>query len=160
MTSARCSSLTVAILSIVLTACGDGGLAQRQQEVAEAGSEVMPFDLDATTHHFVKLENGGLQSVLADNDDPEQIALIRAHLTEEADRFSRGDFHDPAGIHGHDMPGLHALVTGHDLLRVAYREVPRGAEIRYSSDDPALVQALHQWFDAQVRDHGQHAQPR
>jgi hypothetical protein len=119
----------------------------------------MPFDLEATTHVFEKLEDGGLQTVVADTDDPEQVALIRAHLSDEAARFARGDFHDPASIHGHDMPGLHQLVMGHERLSVAYGEVDRGAEIRYSSEDPALVEALHQWFDAQLSDHGPHAQP-
>lgn len=118
----------------------------------------MPFDLDATTHVFEKLDDGGLQTVVADTDDPGQVGLIRAHLAEEAARFERGDFHDPAMIHGEDMPGLHALVMGHDRLEITYREVERGAEIRYASEDPAIVSAIHQWFDAQLRDHGDHAQ--
>jgi hypothetical protein len=32
-----------------------------------------------------------------------------------------------------------------------------GAQIRYSTKDPALVMALHQWFAAQRADHGHHA---
>jgi len=151
--------LSILLFSIVFSAaCGEGEPTQRQSEVAEAGAEVMPFDLNATTHVFEKLEAGGLQTVVADTDDAEQISLIREHLSEEAERFAKGDFHDPAMIHGHDMPGLHALVTGHDRMKVLYAEVERGAEIRYSSDDPAIVKALHEWFDAQLSDHGEHAQ--
>lgn len=142
----------------VMAGCGDSAQEQRQDQVAEAGAAVMPFDLDATTHIFEKREDGGLQTVVADTEDQEQVALIREHLAEEAARFARGDFHDPAMIHGEDMPGLHALVMGHTRLEVQYEEVARGAEIRYSSDDPALVEALHEWFDAQVSDHGEHAQ--
>jgi hypothetical protein len=149
----------VACVTIVATACGAPSLAQRQAEVATAGSTVMPFDLEATTHVFEKLDDGGLQTVVADADDPDQVALIRAHLAEEAERFARGDFHDPAMIHGDDMPGLHALVMGHDRVVVTYSGIDRGAEIRYTSADPGLVTAIHQWFDAQLRDHGQHAQP-
>lgn len=149
----------VAVCTLVAVACADQTLERRQADVSEAGAAVMPFDLDATTHVFEKLPDGGLQTVVADTDDDEQVALIRMHLSEEAERFARGDFHDPAAIHGHDMPGLHALVTGHESLTVVYREVERGAEIRYGSDDPALVEALHQWFDAQLADHGAHAQP-
>lgn len=153
----------VAVLTTVL-ACGAGGgedpdLAGRQAAVAEAGAGVMPFDLEATTHVFERMADGGLQQVLADTDDPEQIRLIRAHLSEEAIRFAGGDFHDPAMIHGDGMPGLHALVTGHDRLDVRYAEIDGGAEIRYSTDDPALVEALHQWFAAQLADHGAHARP-
>ena len=132
---------------------------QRQTAVAEAGRDVMPFDLERTTHVFEKTPDGGLQTVVSDDGDAEQIALIREHLAEEAERFAGGDFHDPEMIHGPEMAGLHALVTGHDRLDIAYAEVDEGAEIRYSSSDPALVEALHQWFDAQLSDHGAHAQP-
>jgi hypothetical protein len=117
----------------------------------------MPFDLDATTHVFEKLEDGGLQSVVADEEDSTQTALVRTHLAEEAARFARGDFHDPATIHGDDMPGLHVLTTHHEKLTVSYREIERGGEIRYRSDNPEVVAAVHQWFDAQLRDHGSHA---
>ena len=53
----------------------------RQEQVAEAGMQVMPFDLERTTHIFEKLENGGLQQVVSDDGDAEQIALIRMHLS-------------------------------------------------------------------------------
>jgi hypothetical protein len=95
---------------------------------------------------------------LSDDADAEQVSLIREHLSEEAERFSRGDFHDPAMIHGDDMAGIHALVVGYEKLVVAFAEVEGGAEIRYSSADPDLVVALHEWFDAQLSDHGDHAQ--
>lgn len=146
------------LLAFLVAACGGPGPDARQAEVAEAGADVMPFDLEASTHVFEKGERGGVQTVVADGDDAEQVRLIRAHLREEAERFARGDFHDPAAIHGDDMAGLHALVTGHERLSITYRDVERGGEIRYASDDPALVTAIHQWFDAQVRDHGDHAQ--
>lgn len=147
------------LLIVAAAACATSSLERRQADVAAAGRSVMPFDLDATTHVFEKLEDGGLQTVVADTEDPEQVALIRGHLAEEAERFARGDFHDPAMIHGDDMAGLHALMMGYQRLSIVYREVERGAEIRYRSEDPALVEAIHAWFDAQLRDHGQHAQP-
>jgi hypothetical protein len=50
---------------------------------------------------------GGRQTVTADTPkDGEQIALIRQHLQDEAEKLRRADFGDPATIHGHDMPGL------------------------------------------------------
>jgi len=153
----RIERAIIACLVGLLAACGGSDLEQRQAEVAEAGSEVMPFDLNRTTHYFEVLPDGGLQTVKANDDDAEQIALIREHLSEEAERFARGDFHDPSMIHGEDMAGLHALATGHDRLSVTYGEIERGAEIRYTSEDPALVDAIHQWFGAQLRDHGDDA---
>jgi len=151
-------AMPVALLLLGASACGRSDLAERQAEVAEAGQGVMPFDLERSTHVFEKLDDGGLQTVVSDDADPEQVRLIRAHLAEEAKRFSGGDFHDPSMIHGEDMAGLHQLMMGHDRIAIAYRDIDQGAEIRYTTDDPALVEAIHQWFDQQLRDHGEHAQ--
>ena len=132
--------------------------ADRQEQVAEAGAEVMPFDLERTTHIFEKLDNGGLQQVISDDGDAAQIAFIREHLTEEAERFRQGDFHDPAMIHGEDMAGLHELMMGADGLTIQYSDLENGGQLLYTTEDSALVTALHAWFDQQLADHGDHAQ--
>lgn len=118
----------------------------------------MPFDLDATTHVFQKVPDGGLQQVVSDHGDAVQIDLIRKHLREEALRFSSGDFHDPQMIHGEAMPGIHDLMTGHERLSIEYADVPLGGQITYSTAEQELVSAVHAWFDAQLLDHGAHAQ--
>lgn len=152
----------VTAAALVGAACGgsdDDALAQRRAEVAERGAEVMPFDLDATTHILTKTDDGGVQIVVADDErDHEQVARIRRHLAEERERFARGDFDDPAAIHGHDMDGLAALRAGYADIEVGYRDRPAGAQLTYTSDDPALVAAIHAWFDRQVLDHGAHAE--
>jgi hypothetical protein len=133
-------------------------LGKRQDEVAARGAQVMPFDLERTTHIFDDLPDGGLQQVVADDPaDAEQVALIRGHLQEEAARFQRGDFGDPAAIHGDGMPGLAELREGYSKITVTYTELPDGAEIRYTTGDPVLVAAIHAWFAAQLSDHGGHA---
>ncbi len=130
----------------------------RREEVAQRGAEVMPFDLDQTTHVFEPTETGGVQEVVADDPTDEgQVLLIREHLEEEAEAFGRGDLSDPAAIHGEDMPGLRELEAGAARIDVRYSELPDGARITYASEDPALVSALHEWFEAQVSDHGDHA---
>jgi hypothetical protein len=150
-----------AALVVALAACGgDGrdGTEARQDEVAERGALVMPFDLERTTHVFDPTPTGGVQTVVADDPtDEEQVVLVREHLAEEAERFRAGDFGDPAAIHGHDMPGLAELEAGYAGIGVAYADVDDGARIVYETDDPALVNALHDWFEAQVSDHGEHA---
>lgn len=122
-----------------------------------ARAEVMPFDLERTTHIFTKLDNGGLQQVLSDDNDVNQIKLIREHLAEEADRFSQGDFHDPEMIHNAGMAGLHALTMGADRLTIVYSDADSGGQILYTTEDADLASALHAWFDQQVSDHGSHA---
>ena len=131
----------------------------RQEEVAERGAEVMPFDLEKTTHVFEPTRTGGVQQVVADDpSDGEQVALIRAHLREEAEAFRRGDLSDPTEIHGQEMPGLKKLKAGAAEIDIRYSELPDGAQIEYETSDPALVSALHEWFDAQLSDHGRHAE--
>ena len=121
------------------------------------GEMVMPFDLERTTHVFEKLDDGGRQSVVSDDGDTEQIALIREHLAEEAGKFSHGDFGDPAAIHGSDMAGLKTLSEHHEELSVSYAEIEGGAHILYSAENTELIAAIHAWFDQQVADHGSHA---
>lgn len=130
----------------------------RQRDVAARGAKVMPFDLEQTTHVFQKLEDGGLQKVVAkDPSNKKQIALIQSHLREESARFRKGDFSDPAKIHGENMPGLAELKSGAGKFDVVYAPLPDGAQIRYTTKDPALLMAIHHWFDAQLSDHGRHA---
>jgi len=80
--------------------------------------------------------------------------LIRSHLEFEAAEFRKGNFSDPARIHGMDMPGLQELEAGASRVDVRYEAIPAGARITYASDDPGLVAALHAWFDRQTTDHG------
>ncbi|MET9686592.1 aspartate carbamoyltransferase [Streptomyces coeruleorubidus] len=132
----------------------------RQKVVAQRGQTVMPFDLEQTTHRFTPTATGGTQDVVADQrGDAEQMDLIRAHLRKEAQAFSRGDFSDPARIHGADMPGLAELQDDYDRFEVRYEERADGATLTYTTEDSALVDALHSWFEAQIGDHGAHAEP-
>jgi hypothetical protein len=129
-----------------------------QAQVAARGAQVMPFDLDQTIHVFQRLDDGGRQAVTAKAPaNTQQIALIQSHLQLEADKFRRGDFSDPAYIHGEEMPGLAELRTGFSQIDIRYTALPNGGEIRYTTADPALVAALHRWFRAQVSEHGRHA---
>lgn len=151
------ATLTV-IGTLLLYATGIFTTQNRQEEVAARGATVMPFDLEKTVHVFEKFDDGGLQKVVVkDPSNKEQISLIQAHLKEESERFRRGDFSDPAKIHGRDMSGLAALSSGSLKVEVVYTPLPDGAEIRYTTKDPALLMAIHHWFDAQLSDHGRHA---
>ena len=131
----------------------------RVNEVAQLGKQVMPFDLNQTLHVFSKVENGGVQQVIAkDTENEMQINLIRKHLSKIASDFKQANFSDPEKIHGEDMPGLEALRSAEPgLITIKYREIPEGAEITYMTDSPDLITAIHQWFDAQLRDHDRHA---
>ena len=149
---AACGVLSL-LFSTDLAAAADP---QRQSEVAARGAEVMPFKLDATTHVFTKTATGGLQQVVAkDPKDSEQIAMIRVHLGQIAQAFQRRDFSGPTQTHDAQMPGLAKLkAAGPGELTIRYRELANGAQVEYSSRSPEVITAIHEWFDAQLSDHG------
>jgi hypothetical protein len=148
--------LAFALFASGMNAAGAASSPQRQAEVAARGAEVMPFDLQASSHVFTRSRNGGLQQVLVRNPrDAAQLRLVRGHLRDIAARFEQGDFSAPAQIHGADMPGLAQLKQARPgEISIHYRDLPNGAQIRYATSNPALTPALHQWFDAQLEDHG------
>ena len=142
---------------------------QRQAEVAKLGADVMPFSLKATTHVFTKTAEGGTQRVIAKQAaDTTQVRLVREHLHDIRTQFLKGDFSGPSHIHGSEMPGLADLKTAKPgQITIDYKDVSGGAELVYRTTDAKLIAALHQWFDAQLSDHGadaiagqhQHHQP-
>jgi hypothetical protein len=133
--------------------------AGRQAEVSRRGKDVMPFSLAATRHIFTKTPKGGVQQVVAKNaKDATQVKLVRQHLREIQGQFRAGDFSGPTHIHGAQMPGLAALQAARPgQIAIRYRDIPRGGELSYATTDADLVAALHQWFDAQLSDHGHDA---
>ena len=163
--SARSRGLVAALAAFAVAALVAGGYVWgaregggRQEQVAERGATVMPFDLERTTHVFRKRADGGVQTVVADDSgDDDEVEKIREHLRGEAAAFRRGEFGDPAQVHGHEMPGLRELEAGAERIEISYADAPAGGRIGYATGDPALVAALHAWFEAQVKDHGRHA---
>jgi hypothetical protein len=157
LVAAASAAVAVAATLGVLWAAGAFASQQqaRQAAVAERGASVMPFDLEKTTHVFTPTESGGVEEVVADDPaDKKQVSLIRGHLKKEAAAFRRGDYSDPSSVHGEGMPGLKELEAGHKKVEVRFSELPDGARIEFSTEDPSLVRALHRWFDAQLSDHG------
>jgi len=151
---------TVLVLSFLLASASAVAAtsSEREDEVRSRGAEVMPFALEHTLHQFEKDLRGGVQRVSAKPGHVDEIAAIRTHLREIAERFGRHDFSAPEQIHGEDMPGLATLrAASADELRVTYREVPDGAEVRYTGLTQAVTDAIHRWFDAQLSDHGHDA---
>ena len=124
-----------------------------QNMVMEHGAQVMPFDQNQAMHMFLPSATGGVVEIVVHNMDAAQIALVRSHLLQEAAMFARGDYSDPAYIHGKTMPGLARLKSAASRVSVRYFETPSGAAITLASADRDLVAAVHQWLAAQQRDH-------
>ena len=153
--------LLLVLFAVTPVHAADPADEKRLDEVAERGTHVMPFDLEKTTHIFSKTTNGGVQKIITKSkSDTEQIQLIRDHLLEISNEFRQGEFSKPAHIHGADMPGLAELKTAKPgQIKIEYRALPDGAQIDYSTELPKFINAIHQWFDAQLSDHARHAVP-
>jgi hypothetical protein len=132
-----------------------GTPSSHQAMVHHMGHQVMPFDMNKTKHIFEMTDSGGIQQVVTRvPNDTAQIALIQQHLQHEAMKFSKGDFSDPAMLHGATMPGLKELAAGAAKIKVEYSALPNGAQITFATQDIHLITAIHRWFGAQLSDHG------
>jgi hypothetical protein len=142
--------------AVLCFSCSRGAMAQTQQErVHGMAHAVMPFDVSKTTHVFTMTEVGGVERVVVkDKREAHQVGLIQLHLRREAGRFQRGDYSDPAALHGTTMPGLKELEAGAKHVRVKYSDLPDGGEITFETRDRHLLTAIHRWFGAQLSEHG------
>ncbi len=136
----------------------DSTLMMRREMIHSRSSMVMPFNMNKVTHFFIKTKNGGMLTIKAKNkQDTVQINLIRNHLQNEQDLFSKADFKDPKTLHGANMPGLKVLTNSNGKFKVNYKKLSDGAELTFTSTYPTVIKALHIWFDAQLKDHGKDA---
>ena len=152
----RAAPARLLLAAALLAASGLAAAQSVQEHVHQRGHEVMPFDLGKTVHVFRMTEDGGIQQVVLRGDapEPEQVRMIQHHLMMEAAQFQHGDFADPAHLHGAGMPGLRELQAGAERIRITYRPLPNGGEIRFRTHDLALITAVHRWFGAQLSEHG------
>jgi len=153
--SRRLRNFHRSITFVLILGCTAALAQTRQEHVHHGGQSVMPFDLAKTTHIFRMTDFGGVESVIVkDATEKSQVALIQQHLQHEAVAFQRGDYSDPASLHGADMPGLRDLQAGAARIRVSYSALPTGAEITFETTDLHLLTAIHRWFGAQLSEHG------
>ena len=130
-------------------------------EVQQRTQQVVPYSLDQTQMTFTKTVHGGVQHVVVKSaDNTQQIKLIQENLLKMANDFRNGDFSVTEHIHGGTMPGLAQIKKAEtDDIKYEYKALPNGAQIHYSTEYPLYVQALHEWFDAQMSEHGNEAVP-
>jgi len=125
-------------------------------EVRQNIQQHTPYALDQTLQTFTKTAHGGVQHVVAKSaSNTRQIKLIQDHLLKVAEAFSKGDFSATERTHGPDMPGLTQMKKAEPYdIKYEYKALENGAQIHYMTEFPPYVLALHEWFDAQVSDHG------
>ena len=150
------TSIRKLLATLLIAVLGGAAFGQSTQEHVHAASHgVMPFDMSKTVHIFKMTEQGGVQSVIAtDAGSVDQLAMIREHLHHEATEFQKGNYSDPASLHGSDMPGLAELQSGASHIKVSYADLLNGGAITFQTTNLRLLTAIHTWFGAQLSEHG------
>ncbi|HEU4630229.1 MAG TPA: hypothetical protein VFS08_10835 [Gemmatimonadaceae bacterium] len=127
----------------------DSGFAALQQR----GKLAMGVDQYTSTHRFDALPDGGRIALQRDVDDAEGVATIRAHLREIVSAFAAGDFDTPRFVHAGSVPGAATMAAKRAAIRYEVRDLPRGAELRMTTRDPAALAAIHAFLAFQRGDH-------
>lgn len=101
--------------------------ATHAQHLDAKGKQVMGFDQDKTTHHFLLYDDGGAIDVgVKDKADKPNLDAIRSHLPHIAMLFSQGNFESPMLVHDtKDVPGTKDMARLKDKLKFAYGDAGR-----------------------------------
>ena len=119
----------------------------------ERGKLAMGVDQYTSTHHFDALPNGGRIELQRDVDDSAGVARIRQHMREIARAFQSGDFSTPTMVHLRDVPGARVMAAKRAVISYDPRDLPRGAELRITTDDAEARRAIHEFMAFQRGEH-------
>jgi hypothetical protein len=117
------------------------------------GKTAMGVDQYASTHRFDTLADGGRIALTSDRDDPAAVSAIRAHFRDIAAAFAGGDFTVPGVVHAGAVPGTTVMAARRAAISYERRDLPRGAELRLRTADPAARQAIAEFLAFQRREH-------
>ena len=118
-----------------------------------ADPRAMGVDQYTSVHRFDALPDGGRIELQRVVEDSAGIAQIRNHLRAIAGAFASGDFTTPAFVHMRQVPGTEVMTANRSAITYTVRELPRGAELRITTRDPAAVAAVHEFMAFQRMDH-------
>lgn len=120
------------------------------------GNVAMGVDQYTSVHRFETLPDGGRIELQRDVDDSVGVAVIRTHLLDIAKAFGSGDFSTPAFVHMQTVPGAAVMAERRTLITYAFRALPRGGELRITTQDPKALAAVAQFLEFQRMDHRAH----
>jgi len=120
----------------------------------EHGDHVMGFSHETTTHHFRLLAEGGAVEASAnDATDQAGVRTIRTHLEHIANAFRQGDFTAPMSVHDQLPPGVTTMKLLQAKIQFKFEEIPTGARVLMTSEDPVAVAAIQDFLRYQIREH-------
>jgi len=118
-----------------------------------ADPRAMGVDQYTSVHRFDALPDGGRIELQRAVEDSAGIAQIRNHLRTIASAFASGDFTTPAFVHLRQVPGTEVMAAKRSAITYTVRDLPRGAELRITTRDPAAVAGVHEFVAFQRMDH-------
>jgi hypothetical protein len=122
--------------------------------VQARGATVMGVSQTASTHVFEDLPDGGRIVYTANAaNDTAAVHAIQAHLRDIAGAFAKGDFSQPAQVHGREVPGTAALAARNATVRYLVADRPDGGELRIVTNDAATLAAVRDFLQFQRTDH-------
>ena len=130
---------------------GDSAFAAVQSRGADPRG--MGVDQWTSVHRFDALPDGGRIELQRAVDDTAGVAQVRRHLRMIASAFTGGDFTTPAFVHMRTVPGTEVMAARRDAIAYAYRDLPRGGELRITTRDPEALRAVHAFVAFQRQDH-------
>lgn len=145
-------SPSLTVVAAALIACTSAG-EQDFEDLQTRGQVAMGVNQYTSTHKFDALPNGGRIELQRDENDPRDVATIRAHLREVMSAFERGDFTVPGFVHAQDVPGTRVMAARRTVIQYAYSDLPQGGQIRLTTTDPAALRAIHEFMAFQRKDH-------
>jgi hypothetical protein len=113
----------------------------------------MGVDQSTSAHVFDALPDGGRIELQRGVDDSAGIAQIRRHLHRIATAFAAGDFSTPGFVHTASVPGTAVMAARRQHITYAERDLPRGGEVRITTQDPQALAAVHDFLAYQRSEH-------
>jgi hypothetical protein len=117
------------------------------------GRDVMGVDQYTSRHVFESLPDGGRIELQRLADDTADAAQIRRHLAAIAEAFGRGDLSAPDLVHAQTVPGALVMAARHAAIAYSVAPLPRGGELRITTQDPEALAAIHAFLAFQRREH-------
>lgn len=128
----------------ILAVTSGCGLASSEVEQEEA---VQDTTFEPPEHTLEKTNNGAVHMIVASSDmDSSQVDDLKEIVQFISEEDSSGQEPDLVELYG-EKPGLTLLQEKRNEYTVDYIETENGAGLKFSSDDPEVVAALHQWVD-------------
>jgi len=128
-------------------------------EVQQRTQQVVPYALDQTQLTFTRTVHAAFSMLSPISRQYPANKIDPGKSTKMANDFRRGDFLWRTNTWRRYAGASAVKKAETDDIKYEYKELPNGAQIHYSTEYPQYVQALHEWFDAQMSEHGNEVIP-